>query len=866
MKFNKKEPPLVFICLQFYSIVKIMSATRPSLSLKMIKRLYLYIMSKLKKSLSFLSIIFLFTLLYSVGILLKPKHAQTILGEKPGFFEQWFEARKNADGIVPSWLRTQWSKWDRNQVISRNNFAVIDSIHEIGPEDIGGRTRAMWVDPTNDNLILACAISGGVWRTENAGATWKPVNDQEISLMPSCITANPFNLNEIYYGTGECRDAGVHNNGNGVFKSTDRGKTFKQLASTVGVAGMDAIWDIEHSLQDSNTIFVGTNSQGLYRSIDNGNTWQQVFIGGNKMISDILVLPKGRVIISQQSNAVYMSDSNGKPGTFVQITNFPSKPVGGTFRRIQMANCAKYPNVVYALFEGYAFQDDPAAFYKSSDGGKNWVKKTTPVDIGPGYQAYCVMLGVSAVDSNRVVAGGVSACYTTNGGTSWKNLSGSHSDHHSFVALRNKPNDFLLGTDGGIYKFTWGMGNATANLNNGYHVTQYYAGAYGLSGFNSVAGAQDNGTHYSYAAMNNRKIFGGDGAYCHIGMQDGSVAYVSYQNEGINRIDNFEGGFGNSSSIADPRFSTDGVAFINAYTMNLADQAMIFYRTNTGIYRSTDYGESWDKLNKSSRSGIKAMACSEDVNPVFYYGGSSGQIYKLENAATAAAGTEVNFNATVPASVTSDYINSFTINPLNKYQIFASFTTVSNQGRVWKVSKLDSVKPIWENISGNLPPGLPVNMVAVDPQDPENKIFAATDFGFYFTIDGGKNWQKDTRIPNVEIHEIKMRNSDRRLFLFTHGRGSWSIKLAPLSSVKKIKSNETQIKIFPNPVNNSFQIDSKIGESILNVCIYAMNGQLVMEQKSYKGAINTEKLKNGIYFVQVKTNNNSYTQKIKISH
>lgn len=260
------------------------------------------------------------------------------------------------------------------------------------------------------------------------------------------------------------------------------------------------------------------------------------------------------------------------------------------------------------------------------------------------------------------------------------------------------------------------------------------------------------------------------------------------------------------------------------------------------------------------------MACSEDVNPVFYYGGSSGQIYKLENAATAAVGTEVNFNATVPASVTSDYINSFTINPLNKYQIFASFTTVSNQGRVWKVSKLDSVKPIWENISGNLPPGLPVNMVAVDPQDPENKIFAATDFGFYFTIDGGKNWQKDTRIPNVEIHEIKMRNSDRRLFLFTHGRGSWSIKLAPLSSVKKIKSNETQIKIFPNPVNNSFQIDSKIGESILNVCIYAMNGQLVMEQKSYKGAINTEKLKNGIYFVQVKTNNNSYTQKIKISH
>ena len=823
-------------------------------------------MLKLRKSLSFLYIILLISAVYFAGAAIKPKHSTLIFGEKPGFFEQWFEARKNADGIVPSWLRSQWSKWDRNQVTSRGNFAVIDSIHEIGPEDIGGRTRAMWIDPTNDNLILACAISGGVWRTENGGSKWTAVNDQEISLMPSCITANPFNYNEIYYGTGECRDAGVHNNGNGVFKSTDRGKTFKQLPTTVGVAGMDAIWDIEHSTIDSNTIFVGTNSQGLYRSTDKGNTWQQVFTGGNKMVSDILVLSNGRVIISQQSNSVYFSDSNGKAGTFVQVTNFANKPVGGTYRRIQMASCTKYPNVVYALYEGFGFQDDPVAFYKSSDGGKNWVKKTTPIDIGPGYQAYCVMLGVSPIDSNKVVAGGVSSCYSTNGGTTWKQLFGSHSDHHSFAAFRTKSNDFLLGTDGGIYKFSWGSANSTANLNNGYHVTQYYAGAFGYNGFNSVAGAQDNGTHFSYAPMNNNKIFGGDGAYCHVGMQDGSVAYVSYQNDGINRIDNFTMGTGNSTDISDSRFTSDGVAFINAYTMNLADQSMLFYRTNTGVYRTTDYGNTWDKLNKSSRSGIKAMACSEDANPVFYFGGSAAQLYKIENAGNAAPGSEINYNTTVPASVTSDFINSFTINPLNKYQLFASFTTVNNQGRVWKVSRLDSTKPIWENVSGNLPPSLPVNMVALDPQDPENKIFAATDFGFYFTIDGGKTWQKDTRIPNVEIHEIKMRNSDRRLFLFTHGRGAWSIKLAPLSNVKKIKSNNQLINMYPNPANQSFCVDSKIGEQIIGTKIYNLNGQLVFEQKSNDRQINTSKLTNGIYFVQVQTLNNSYTQKIKISH
>lgn len=820
-------------------------------------------MLNLRKASRLLPILIIFTSLYFIGIILKPIHKEQIFGEKPGFFEQWFEARKDINGQVPSWLRTQWSKWDRNQVISRNNFVTIDSIHEIGPEGISGRTRALWIDPTNDNLIIACAISGGVWRTTNAGDSWSPVNDQEISMMPSCITANPFNYNQIYYGTGECREAGVHNNGNGVFKSEDRGKTFKQLTSTIGVAGMDAIWDIEHSVSDSNTIFVGTNSQGLYRSIDKGNTWQQVFSGGNKMVSDILALPNGRVIISQQSNTIYISDSNGKAGTFVQVTNFPDKPVGGTYRRIQMANCAKYPKVVYALYEGYQFSDDPVAFYKSSDGGKNWTKKTTPTDIGPGYQAYCVMLGVSPVDSNKIVAGGVSACASTNGGSSWKKLFGSHSDHHSFAGFRTKSNEYILGTDGGLYKFSWSSTTCISNLNNGYNVTQYYAGAYGLNGFVSVAGAQDNGTHYSYAPMDNRRIFGGDGAYCHIGMQDGSVAYVSYQNDGINRIDNFSDGFGNATDIADPRFITDGVAFINAYTINPADQAMLFYRTNTGVYRSTDYGNYWEKINIASKAGIKAMACSEDANPVFYYGGTAAQIYKLENASNA-IGNEVNFNSSVPSIVTSDYINSFTINPTNKYQLFASFTTVSDQGRVWKVSRLDSTKPIWENISGNLPPKLPVNMVAVDPQDPENKIFAATDFGFYFTVDGGKNWTKDTRIPNVEIHEIKMRNSDRRLFLFTHGRGSWTIKLSSLSNTKNIVKNNNLLKVYPNPANNVIQVSMNHGEPIQIVEIYNFNGAKILETKSQ--SVNTSNISNGIYFIRIKTAKNNYTKKIKISH
>lgn len=690
-------------------------------------------------------------------------------------------------------------------------------------------------------------------------------------MMPSCITSNPFNHNEIFYGTGESRansadlvSDGVPN-GQGVFKSTDRGKTFKQLSSSVGVAGFEGIWDIEHSYSDSNTIFVGTNANGLYRSSDNGGSWTAVFTGGNKLVNDVLCLPSGRVLCSQQGNTVYYSDSNGKPGTFAAVT-FPSKPLGGSYRRIQLANNRKFPNVVYALFEGYNFSDNCVAFYKSSDGGKTWKLKTTPTQIGASYQSYCLMLGVSTTDTNKIAAGGVNSAYSTNGGASWTQMFGDHSDHHSFVSYKSGT-EFLMGTDGGLWKGKWGSSSVTGTLNNGYNVTQFYAGDYGLSGIDAMAGAQDNGTTRVTGPKISDKVFGGDGAYCQISKLDGGTAYVSYQNEGINRVDNFNNPANYSFvDISDSRFTSDGVSFINAYTMNPADDNNLFYRTNLGVYQSTDAGYNWTKINTITRSSIKALACSNDANPVFYYGGGAAQLYKFENATTAKPGTEVNYNASCPSIVTNDFINAITINPKNKYQVFISFGNYSTQGRVWKVSNLDSAKPVWENISGDLPPGLPVNMVAVDPADPVNHIFAATDYGFYYTENGGLNWIKDTRIPNCPLHEIKIRNTDRQLFVFTHGRGMWTITLTPIKQggVKNVTSN-INFNVYPNPAKDQIQLQIDNQVIAKQALVFDLNGKLIFT----RGICNDElldvsQLKPGFYFLQIQTNKGNVTKKINV--
>lgn len=785
-------------------------------------------------------------------------------GLHPGYYKQWFEEKKDANGKIPPFLRTQWAKWDAQQIIRRADESPIDSIIELGPKNVAGRTRSIWIDPRNEKIILAAAISGGLWRSENGGLSWKPNNEQQISMMPSCITSNPYNPNEVYYGTGESRANSADVDGEGVFKSIDGGKTFTQIQSTTKLAGFNAIWDIEHSKIDSQTLFVGTHSNGLYRSQDGGKTWANVYKGGNNQINEIVCLPSGRIIATMQSSLVIASDSNGNPGTFTAV-NFPNAPGSGKYRRIQMAYCSKYPSVVFAVFEGYAFLDNAIRFYKSSDGGVHWIQKTAPTAGGASYQGYCLLLGAHPTDSAKVVCGGTKIVSSSNGGETWTPIANGHADHHCFAYLPKSTNEFIIGSDGGMHKYRWTSSEILANLNNGYKVTQFYCGSFGPSGMVGIAGAQDNGTHVVSNPLESQSFFGGDGAYCHIGLQDGSVAYMSYQNAAIHRMTNFNPtNASNAVNITDPAFKADGVDFINLYEMNPMDQNMVFYRTNRFLYRTTNMGEVWNVMNKSIRAGIKAIGISHQENPVVYFGGISTQLYKIENAGLAPAGKEVNFNSSAPTNVTNDNIKGLHVHPNDPYTLYVALSNLSNQPRAWRVTGLDSVSkiPTWKNISGNLPIGLPVNMLAVDPLFPDRVFFAGTDFGLYYSIDSGKTWNKDYRVPNVSLHEIKMRD-DRTLFLFTHGRGMFAL---PLNHVDVTSANRLQtekLKSYPNPTNNTVEVHATI--SLLNAeyTVINTNGQVVLKGRLSAGqSIPMKEQQNGSYFIQVKSGNQLFTSKI----
>jgi photosystem II stability/assembly factor-like uncharacterized protein len=763
-------------------------------------------------------------------------------GEGPGYHEQWFERHKNDAGIIPSGMQAQWLAHDR-LLASRFSKAgnVIDTVESFGPFNQGGRTRAILVSCADSNLIFAGSISGGLWRSANGGANWTQLNDGASSLAVSCITQSPFEPDLIYYGTGESRANSSGVPGDGIFRSTDHGLTFNQVTSTAGNDYLNQVWSIAHSLADSSTIYAGTNSGGLYRSIDKGDTWSQV-TGTAGAVTDILPFPDGHILFSRTSSGIYFS-TTGLPGSFTRITS-PAFPT--SFQRIEIANCASFPDVVYAVFERVDSynQKHAIAFCKSSDGGNTWAALTPPT-IDYVFNNYCLLLGVSPLDSNKIVSGGSELVASTNGGVSWSKSPTVHADHHACVSLHAQSNTFLIGTDGGLCRKNWdSLSKPVVPLNAGYVSTQYYGGDYSPEGTFSTGGLQDNGS-WLVSRTSSGKIRGADGGYSYISKQNSSQAYVSQQNGATYRTFDLFGVAG-FTSITPP--TNEPKDFVNFYVMNPADGNQLYYRTSVGIWRSLNAGSTWNKMNSTTLSGIQNIACSEDEDPTVYAMGS-GKFYRFDHAAQDMISALVDLSSSLP---NADAVGTITVDPSDPGTLYVGFTNYVSRPRAWKVLSANTDTPQWVNISSDLPAVLPVNQVQTDPCYPGKNLLAGTDFGLYYSTDSGASWQKDTRIPNVVVSEIKVRKEDSKAFVFTHGRGVWYLALKrPIPNTGFAEEGVLpQLNLFPNPATTRFEIEPY--HEPLMYRLFDGNGRLVSEYRCpafRKGEFDMQEKPEGTYYL-----------------
>ncbi|MEO5675665.1 MAG: T9SS type A sorting domain-containing protein, partial [Chitinophagales bacterium] len=406
----------------------------------------------------------------------------------------------------------------------------------------------------------------------------------------------------------------------------------------------------------------------------------------------------------------------------------------------------------------------------------------------------------------------------------------------------------------------------------GYSTIQYYAGSFFPTGISAFGGSQDNGTHYCKDGNGDCfPILGGDGAYCAVNQQYPNIVYASYQNGAIQRADDayldYPTFYGTANEL-DANFDgtiDEGAWFINPFDINLYNGDYLGFVTLRRYWHTLDGGYSWfpamDQLNFGNSP--YAIGISKSFNPTVYVGGSSALFIRINSAFDAYPGGEADLSSKVPSAIGGDFLAGITVHPADSSMCYLAFSNYSDQPRVWKVTNGTTDDPVFTSISGDLPANLPVNYIDVDPYRPDSFFLAGTDLGLYISDDAGNHWQHIDEIPNVVVEQVRVRPSDRRIFVFTHGRGMWTATLASFESgISESAGKTIKASAFPNPCTDELYV--KVAEGAVRVSVRDVNNHLMIPSRLMSGneSLDVSALASGVYFIEMKNDDQILIKKI----
>ncbi len=695
-------------------------------------------------------------------------------------------------GYVPRERLVQAYEYARALQAQKAAIAGINWV-ERGPSNVSGRTRAMMIDPNDvtQKTVWAAGVGGGLFKCSDITAAdpqWTIANNFFANMAICAIAYNPLNTQEFYFGTGEGWYNGDAIRGLGIWKSTDGGTTWNQLAATVGTNYYYVKKLIVHPT--TGHIYAGTR-QGLFRSQNGGTTFTKVLGSGtgaaSNEITDVEVSANGTLFAAiDNADGVY-SSATGAAGAWSKLntagSGFPTASMG----RIELATAPSNTNVLYAMVESASALQD---IYKSTNAGVNWSAVTKPVDAEPGigneitrgqawYDLTCV---VDPVNEDVVYVGGIDLFKTSNGGTSWTQLSHwyggfgfqyVHADQHAIMVQPSNSSVVYFGNDGGIYRSSNGGTNITFKGDN-YNITQFYACAIHPTAYTHhfLAGAQDNGSQkFTSSGINStNEVTGGDGAFCHIDQNEPQFQFTSYVRNSYYVSTN-----GGLSFSGYTLANNTGASFINPTDYDNANNRMYCSDANGRFVRwnnPTTPGNSHDNCTISSFGTARATAItvSPNVNNRVYFGTSNGRIVSLDNANTGTAftGTQINTGAGMPTGS----VSCIEIENGNENHIIVTYF---NYG-VNSIYETTNGGTSWTSVEGNLP-DMPVRWALLNPQNAQQCIIA-TELGVWSTdlLNGAAtNWgASNSGLANVRTDMIQMRSSDNLVIAATHARGLFS--------------------------------------------------------------------------------------------
>jgi len=620
----------------------------------------------------------------------------------------------------------------------------------IGPRNVNGRVKSLAVHPTNADILYAGAASGGVWKSEDGGQSWRPLWDMQESLAIGSVAIAPSAPDTIYAATGEWTPGyGASYPGAGVYVSTDAGATWTRRAAVLA----RRIARILVSPTDASRIYVAGES-GFERSTDAGVTWTTIHAG---QIADAVVDPSNAntLYISVANDGIYKTTDGGT--TWTKLT---AGPTGAGAAWVKLAI-----GVGGAHGSNFLAAKSVGTVYKSSDGGSTWT--TVAGSHGAGWTGWCDMIAVAPDDEGLILVGGIGIERTTNGGTSWSSPAGLHADHHVAVFAPSNANIVYECNDGGVYRSD-DKGATWKKLSHGLIVTQFYdVGAWGTISTVCGGGTQDQGTNMTTGGLTWRNVFGWDGGYFVVHPTDPRTIYAEHQYTDIHKSTD-----GGNTWVQKTAGLTDGSPWTGVMVIDPNNPNTLFAGT-TRIFRTTDgCATAWAASSQVLGGVVSSIAIApSDSNRV--YAGAGGKVFRSDDGGATSPWAEKT--GTLPSTRP---IADIGVDRTQPNRVAVCYGGINPGGTPNHVFISTNGGDSWADISGNLP-NISVNAVALDPNG-ANTLYVGTDAGVYRTTDLGANWQAfDNGIPNVVICDLHIDPEDNLLYAATFGRGMYKLNIAP---------------------------------------------------------------------------------------
>lgn len=713
-------------------------------------------------------------------------------------------------------------------------------LRSIGPALTSGRISDFAVNPRKRSEFYVATASGGVWKTTNAGTTFTPLFDRQGSYSTGCVTLDPNNPHLVWVGTGENNNQRSVGYGDGIYKSEDGGKSWKKM----GLEKSEHIGMIAVDPRNSDVVYAAAygplwsagGERGLYKTEDGGKTWKAVLtISENTGVSEVHLDPRYPDVIyavahqrrrhvwtlidGGPESAIYKSTDAGKSWKKI-MKGLPSGDLG----RIGLAISPVNPDVIYAIVEA---QQRKGGFFRSLNGGATWEKRSNYTSRGNYYQEiFC-----DPKDVDRVYSMDVFLKVTDDGGKTFRNLGerNKHVDNHALWIDPQDTDYYLVGCDGGIYESfdrgkTWKF---MANL----PVTQFYKVAVDNATpfYNVYGGTQDNyslggpsRTTSASGIVNSDWIVtqGGDGFESQVDPQDPNIVYAQSQYGGLVRFDKKSGermGIKPRERKGEEsyRWNWDAPLLISPHL-----HTRLYFAANK-VFRSDDRGNTWEVIsgdltrqidrNKlpvmgrvwpmdavaknastSKYGNITALDESPLVEGLLYVGTDDGLIQVTEDGGKKWIKIE-----TFPGVPEMTYVNEVLASQHDRDTVYAAFNNHKRGDFKPYILKSTDRGRSWKSISSNLPQRGSVYALAEDYVN-KDLLFAGTEFGLFFTVDGGKNWkQLKNGLPTIAVRDIAIQKRENDLVLATFGRGFYILDdYSPLRVLKQAVEKK-EAHIFP---------------------------------------------------------------------